>query len=67
MNQAIAKVKEATDPNSSLFKQEFADDLALTGMARYVRTNTCTHVVQFRELLISDDFYCRRSSASVSY
>lgn len=32
--QAIAKFKEATDPTSALFKEQFADDLALTSMAR---------------------------------
>ncbi len=32
--QAIAKVLEATDENSALFKEPFADDLALTSMAR---------------------------------
>lgn len=33
-NQAIDKFKEATDPNSDLSKETFADDLALTSMAR---------------------------------
>ncbi len=32
--QAIAKFKEATDENSALFKEQFADDLAITSMAR---------------------------------
>jgi len=32
--QAIAKVKEATDPNTALFQEMFVDDLALTSMAR---------------------------------
>jgi ADP-ribosylglycohydrolase len=32
--QAIAKFKEATDPNSALSKELFADDLAITSMAR---------------------------------
>jgi len=32
--QAIAKFKEATDENSSLSKEQFTDDLALTSMAR---------------------------------
>ncbi|HEX5710268.1 MAG TPA: ADP-ribosylglycohydrolase family protein, partial [Sulfuricurvum sp.] len=32
--QAIAKFKEATDENSSLSKEPFVDDLALTSMAR---------------------------------
>ncbi len=32
--QAMAKVKEATDPDSALSKEEFVDDLALTSMAR---------------------------------
>lgn len=32
--QAIAKVKEATDPESPLSKEQFSDDLALTSMAR---------------------------------
>ncbi len=32
--QAIAKYKEATDPGSALFQEPFADDLALTSMAR---------------------------------
>ena len=34
VNQAIAKVAEVHNPATSLSKQEFADDLALTGMAR---------------------------------
>ena len=34
LNDAVAKVKEATDPSSSLFKEEFADDLAITSMSR---------------------------------
>lgn len=34
VKQALKKVKEATDPSSSLSKEEFADDLALTSMAR---------------------------------
>lgn len=32
--QAIAKFREATDPDSALSKEPFADDLALTSMAR---------------------------------
>merc|ERR550525_1601359 len=32
--QALDKVQEATDPNRPLSKEEFADDLALTSMAR---------------------------------
>jgi ADP-ribosylglycohydrolase len=32
--QAIAKFQEATDENSALFSEKFADDLALTSMAR---------------------------------
>lgn len=32
--QAITKYEEATDPSSSLSKQEFVDDLAVTSMAR---------------------------------
>ena len=32
--QAIAKVKEATDPATALSREEFVDDLALTSMAR---------------------------------
>ncbi len=32
--QAIAKVQEATDKNTALSKEKFADDLALTSMAR---------------------------------
>lgn len=32
--QAITKYQEATDPNSALFQEAFADDLALTSMAR---------------------------------
>ncbi len=32
--QAIAKVKEATDENSALSQEKFADDLAITSMAR---------------------------------
>jgi hypothetical protein len=31
---AIAKVEEETDENSSLHKEKFSDDLALTSMAR---------------------------------
>jgi ADP-ribosylglycohydrolase len=34
VKQAIAKVKEATDPNQPLSQEEFVDDLALTSMAR---------------------------------
>jgi len=34
VNQAIAKVKEATDPSQPLSKEEFVDDLAVTSMAR---------------------------------
>ena len=34
VKQALKKVKEATDPSSDLYEQEFADDLALTSMAR---------------------------------
>ena len=34
VKQAKDKVKEALDPNSALSKEEFADDLALTSMAR---------------------------------
>lgn len=34
VSQAIAKVKEATDENSALYKEQFADDLAITSMAR---------------------------------
>merc|ERR1719276_152535 len=33
-NQGIAKFEEATDPSSSLSKEDFVDDLALTSMAR---------------------------------
>jgi ADP-ribosylglycohydrolase len=32
--QAIAKFKEATDENSALSREQFADDLAITSMAR---------------------------------
>jgi len=32
--QAISKVKEEADPNTSLSKEQFSDDLALTSMAR---------------------------------
>eukprot|EP00930_Biecheleria_cincta_P018329 TRINITY_DN14317_c0_g1_i1.p1 TRINITY_DN14317_c0_g1~~TRINITY_DN14317_c0_g1_i1.p1 ORF type:complete len:548 (+),score=92.15 TRINITY_DN14317_c0_g1_i1:32-1675(+) len=34
VSQALAKVAEASDPSSSLSKEEFVDDLALTSMAR---------------------------------
>lgn len=34
VQQALDKVLEATNPASSLSKEEFADDLALTSMAR---------------------------------
>merc|ERR1719281_810241 len=34
VKQALDKVKEATDPSKPLSKEEFADDLALTSMAR---------------------------------
>merc|ERR1711871_74888 len=34
VKQALAKVKEATDPSTALSKEEFVDDLALTSMAR---------------------------------
>jgi len=34
VKQAIEKFKEATDPQKALSKEEFADDLALTSMAR---------------------------------
>ena len=34
VKQALAKVDEATDPSRDLIKEEFADDLALTSMAR---------------------------------
>merc|ERR1719329_736843 len=34
VKQALDKVAEATDPSSSLSKEEFVDDLALTSMAR---------------------------------
>lgn len=34
VKQAIAKYQEATDENSSLYKEKFADDLALTSMAK---------------------------------
>merc|ERR1711965_764306 len=34
VKQALLKVTEATDPSSDLYEQEFADDLALTSMAR---------------------------------
>jgi len=34
VRQAVAKVTEATDPASALSKEGFADDLALTSMAR---------------------------------
>ena len=34
VKQALDKVREATDPDSALSKEEFADDLALTSMAR---------------------------------
>merc|ERR1740117_2742078 len=34
VRQALQKVKEATDPTNDLYTQEFADDLALTSMAR---------------------------------
>ena len=33
-SQAILKVKEEADPNSSLSKEKFSDDLALTSMAK---------------------------------
>lgn len=34
VQQALSKVDEATDPDSALSKERFADDLALTSMAR---------------------------------
>ena len=34
VRQALAKVDEATDPSKALSQEEFADDLALTSMAR---------------------------------
>ena len=34
VTQAIAKYKEATDKSSALFQEQFADDLAITSMAR---------------------------------
>mmetsp|Transcript_123852 Transcript_123852/g.263920 ORF Transcript_123852/g.263920 Transcript_123852/m.263920 type:complete len:409 (-) Transcript_123852:71-1297(-) len=34
VKQALDKVREATDPSKPLSKEEFADDLALTSMAR---------------------------------
>merc|ERR1711972_1275595 len=34
VKQALEKVAEATDPTKPLSKEEFADDLALTSMAR---------------------------------
>jgi ADP-ribosylglycohydrolase len=34
LHDAIAKVQEATDPNSPLSKEEFVDDIAITSMAR---------------------------------
>jgi len=34
VQQAKDKVKEATDPNSALSKEEYVDDLAITSMAR---------------------------------
>ncbi len=34
VRQAMAKVKEATDPDTPLSREPFADDLALTSMAR---------------------------------
>lgn len=34
VQQAIDKVKEATDPSKALSKEEFVDDLAVTSMAR---------------------------------
>lgn len=34
VKQALAKVKEATDPTTDLYKDEFTDDKALTSMAR---------------------------------
>jgi ADP-ribosylglycohydrolase len=34
VDQAIAKVKEATDESSALSQEKFADDLAITSMAR---------------------------------
>merc|ERR1719281_2300246 len=34
VKQALDKVKEATDPSRPLYKEEFADDLAITSMAR---------------------------------
>lgn len=34
VKQALDKVEEATDPSKALSKEEFADDLALTSMAR---------------------------------
>lgn len=34
VKQAIDKVEEAVNPNNALFKEEYADDLAITSMAR---------------------------------
>ncbi|MFT7003709.1 MAG: ADP-ribosylglycohydrolase [Sulfurimonas sp.] len=34
VSQAIAKFQEATDENSALYREQFADDLAITSMAR---------------------------------
>jgi ADP-ribosylglycohydrolase len=34
VSQAIAKVKEATNENSALYREQFADDFAITSMAR---------------------------------
>jgi len=34
LRDAVAKVNEATDPNSALFKEDLADDIAITSMAR---------------------------------
>lgn len=34
VSQAVSKVKEATDENSSLYHEQFVDDLAITSMAR---------------------------------
>jgi hypothetical protein len=42
LGDAVAKVREATDPSSDLFKHEFTDDVALTSLARlWVRINIC--------------------------
>jgi hypothetical protein len=37
VKQALKKVKEALDETSSLSKEEFVDDLALTSMVRLAK------------------------------